>query len=248
MFARAAALAGLALGLAWLVTSATDEGGLSWGERAGRTLPLAPACAAIGAWLALTPVCSRGEALALAALGRSRVEVAGAAVAGAAALAFVAALAIGAAPAIDASAFYPRATRPSSWVWQNGTFVDRAQGLQVGADGVPMRMAAELQGAAALTPSHGRAAAALATAVAGLALPLVVAHALLARSSDRARGSGDRRQALGDAAAIVASGGAVAGSVVLFQAAAAQHVPALLAAAPPAALLAFAAHRYRSSP
>ena len=49
VFARSAVVAGLALGLAWLVTAATDEGGVSWGERAGRTLPLAPACAAIGA-------------------------------------------------------------------------------------------------------------------------------------------------------------------------------------------------------
>ena len=40
---RAALTTVLTLGLAWLVTAATDEGGVAWGERAGRTLPLAPA-------------------------------------------------------------------------------------------------------------------------------------------------------------------------------------------------------------
>src|ERR1700722_19834927 len=80
--ARAALAATLALGLSWLVTAATDEGSVAWGERAGRTLPLAPLCAAVGAWVALAPVMARGETVALGALGRSRAQIAAAAVVG----------------------------------------------------------------------------------------------------------------------------------------------------------------------
>src|SRR5579871_4525753 len=91
---RAAGMAVAALALGWVLTAATDEGGVSWGERAGRTLPLTPLCAAVGAWGALAPVRARGEALALEALGRTRAQIAGAAVAGSAAVALVAALAM----------------------------------------------------------------------------------------------------------------------------------------------------------
>src|SRR5258706_6393188 len=88
VLSRAAIVAMLALVLAWLVTAATDEGGVAWGERAGRTLPLTPFCAAIGAWGALAAVRSRGEALALEALGRPPAEVAMAPVAGGRLVAF----------------------------------------------------------------------------------------------------------------------------------------------------------------
>jgi hypothetical protein len=251
---RAALVAGLALGLAWLVTAATDEGGISWGERAGRTLPLTPACAAVGAWAALAPVRARGEALALAALGRSRMQVAAAAVAGGALVALVAAVAIDAAPSVDVAAFFPRAARASAWMWDGDGFVDRAQGLRVTAEGTPLPVAAPAGAAASSIPVLGRASAAIATAVAGLALPLVVAHALLARMAPGARpASGgrapqDRRNARDDAIAAFISGGCLAASLVLFQAAAARHVPALLGAAPTIALLAFAIGRYRSAP
>ncbi|MDP9150349.1 MAG: hypothetical protein M3O36_10470, partial [Myxococcota bacterium] len=65
LFARSAVAAALAFLVTWLVTAATDEGGVSWAERAGRAAPLAPVCAAAGVWLVLAPVRSRGEALAL---------------------------------------------------------------------------------------------------------------------------------------------------------------------------------------
>jgi hypothetical protein len=247
LLVRAAVVSAVALGLAWLVTAATDEGGVSWGGRAGRTLPLTPACAAIGAWVALAPVLARGEALALAALGRSRVQVAAAAVAGAFVVAFVAAVLIGTASAVDAIAFFPRAARASAWVWKEGWFVDRAHGLRVGADGAPVRLAREVGEALAPLPRHGRAAAAIATAVAGLALPLLVAHGRLARSVERTYGARDRH-IREDGSAMLASAAAVAASVVLFQAAAVRNVPALLGAVPPVALLAFAIYRYRISP
>jgi hypothetical protein len=248
VLARAAVVAALALGLAWLVTAATDEGGISWGERAGRTLPLTPACAALGVWAALAPVRSRGEALALAALGRSPAQIAAAAVGGGALIALVAAVAIDVAPAVDITAFFPRAALASAWVWQNDTFVNRLQGLRVAADGAPVQLAREAAATAATVPRQGRAAAAMAIALAGLALPLVLAHALLARPLGQAPGARDRRHGRGEAVAMVASGVAIAVSLVLFQAAATRHVPALLGAVPPACLLAFALQRYRSRP
>jgi hypothetical protein len=242
---RAAVVAGLALGLAWLVTAATDEGGISWGERAGRTLPLTPACAAIGAWVALAPVRSRGEALALAALGRSPAQVAAAAVAGGALVALVAAVTISVAP-VDITAFFPRAARASAWVWQNDAFIDSAQGLRVGSDGAPVRLVPEMAATLQDTPRHGRAAAALATAIAGLAMPLLVANALLMPSIGRTPGRQSTR-ARHDITVGLASAVTVGACVVLFQAAAAQHVPALLGAVPAVTLLAFAVWRYRAA-
>src|SRR4051794_23815483 len=95
-FGRAFALAGLALAIAWLLTAATDEGGVPWGVRAGRTLPVAPACAALGAWIALLPARARGEVRALEALGRAPWQSGIAAGLGGAALAVCAAAAMGA--------------------------------------------------------------------------------------------------------------------------------------------------------
>jgi hypothetical protein len=241
---RAAVVTGLAFGLAWLVTAATDEGGVPWGERAGRTLPLAPACAALGAWVALAPAAARGEARALAALGRSRAQIAAAAVAGAAFVALIAALALFAVRRVDVSGFYPTATRASTWQYAGAAFVDRAHALLVGPDGAPDTLSpAASDDASTLdtTPRHGRAAAALATAVAGIALPLLLAHAMLSRPAERRFGRNDAK-------ALLAAGGAIAASIVLFQSAAARQMPALLGALPPFALLAFAVQRYRASP
>jgi len=239
---RAALVAALALAVAWLVTAATDEGGLRWGERAGRTLPLTPACAAIGAWIALQPVRSRGEARALEALGRSPAQISAAAVAGGAIVAIAAAFAIGALARVDVAGFYPTATRVGAWRWDGAQFVDAARGLRVAADGAIDRAAAGSSGASAASaiPAHGRAAAALTTAIAGLALPLLVAHTLLGR----APGTRMRRE---DAMAVLGSAVAVASSVALFQAAAARLAPAMLATVPAVVLLAMAVRRYRAS-
>jgi hypothetical protein len=238
---RAALVATLALAVAWLVTAATDEGGVGWGERAGRTLPLTPVCAAIGAWIALQPVRARGEARALEALGRSRVQLAAGAVVGGAMVALVAAIAIGSLRRVDVAGFYPMATRQSAWRWDGQGFVDGVRGLRVSADGAVQRTVPTAATLASAIPVHGRAAAALTTALAGVALPLLLAHALLGRSP----GNRLRRE---DATALLASGASVAVSVVLFQAAAARALPAMLAVVPPVALLGFAIRRYRSSP
>jgi hypothetical protein len=241
-FGRAAGVTALTLALAWLVTAATDEGGVSWGERAGRTLPLTPLCAAVGAWVALAPARSRGEARALAALGRSRVGVGGAAVAGAAAVALAAALLLGVVRSVDLTGFYPTATHASAWSFDAGAFVDAARGLRVTADGTPEHLSA-LAGAAIASglPRFARLAAATTTALAGVALPLLLAHTVLGRAQDARLDRHDARIAAGAAAAVAAS-------IVLFQAAAARVLPSMLAPLPALALLAFAVGRYRVAP
>jgi hypothetical protein len=250
VFLRAALVAGLALGLAWLITSVTDEGGVAWGERAGRTIPLTPICAAVGAWGALGPMRARGEVRALEALGRSLGQIAAAAIAGGATLAVGAALALGSLSAVDAAGFYPTALRPSAWHWEADTFVNHVRGLRVDAEGTPERFAPpiEVQPRATIPP-RGRGAAALATAMAGLALPMLLSQLLLGRPSG---GAGGGRSAPGRGLGrplwpVVLAVASVVASVMLFQAAAAHLVPALLAALPPAFLLAFALGRYRLS-
>jgi hypothetical protein len=251
VFARAAVVAGLALALAWLITAATDEGGVPWGARAGRTLPLTPVCAAIGAWGALAPVRARGEVRALEALGRSRVQIAVAAIAGGAAVALAAAVVVGAIRVVDVAGFYPSALHASAWHWQDGAFVNRALGLTVDAGGTPARFAppADAHPLAGI-PHGGRAAAAIATALAGVALPMLLAQLLLARHAGPAAGErlGDGRAVSSARWPAVAAAAAIALSVMLFQAAAVRLVPALTATLPPAALLAFAVGRYRASP
>ncbi|MGD0530016.1 MAG: hypothetical protein ABSE49_33080, partial [Polyangiaceae bacterium] len=150
-------------------------------------------------------------------------------------VAVAAALALGLSHAVDVAGFFPTARHASAWAWSGAGFVDPVQGLRVGADGVPSRIAADVAAGTALTgvPPGGRAAAGALTAVAGLALPLLLAQALL----DRAR----RARAW---PAVLGATVAVAASVLFFQAAAAGHVPAALGTLPALALLAFAVRRY----
>jgi hypothetical protein len=235
---------GLALALGWLVTAVTDEGGVPWGERAGRTLPLTPACAAIGVWVALAPAAARGEGRALAAIGRSRLQVAAAAVLGAAAVCAVAAGFLLASRHVDASGFFPTVLHGTDWRWDGEAFVNRARGVFVTAEGAPEKLAAAAAEDASVPgslPPFARAAAALAMAIAGVAMPLLVAHAMLTRPVDRRFGRDDGK-------ALAAAGVAVAASVVLFQAAAARLLPAMLGMLPPMLLLAYAVQRYRASP
>jgi len=246
LWARAAAVTAVALLVAWLVAAATDEGGVGWGARTGRTLPLTPVCAALGVWVALAPVRARGEARALQALGRSPGQVSAAAIAGAATIALVAAVATGALRGVDVAGFYPTATHARTWEWRDQAFVDRARGLRVTADGVPERVpqppGPQPQGP---IPPHGRVAAALAMAAAGLALPLLVAHAAIGRRTDS---PGDLRRRRYERLAIAAASAcAVAASVLCFQAAAARLLPAMTGVLPPLALLALGLKRYRAS-
>jgi len=231
-FARGAAIAALTLGLVAVVTAASDEGGLAWGVRAGRTLPLAPVCAAIGAWLALAPARTRGDDRALAALGRSPWQREAAAIGGGGAVAVLAALAIGAVARIDVAGFYPRAEESIHWRYDGAGFASEDRRWTVGADGVPSVAESVALGPAATgVPRRGRAAAALATAMLGVALPMLVARA---RS----------KRAVGIALAAIGSGALA--TVLAFQAAAAQLASPLVALVPPLLLLVVAASRYRA--
>jgi hypothetical protein len=241
LFARAIAMAVIALGLVLLVTAATDEGGVPWLVRVARTLPLAPLCSALGAWVALTPALVRGEALALQALGRSPAQIGAAAVVGAALVALVVAAAIGMSRAIDVAGFYPLITHPSAWRWTDGNFVDEGRGLRVLADGALQSVDAVRRTTdAPLVPRHGRASAALAMASAGVALPMLVAQSILIGREGFRQGP----RPSGRRWVVAACVGAVVGSVLLFQAAAARRVPAMTGALPPLALLGLAVRRY----
>jgi hypothetical protein len=227
---RAALVATLALALAVLITAATDEGGLQWRERVGRTLPLAPLCAAVGSWAALAPVRARGEVVALEGLGRSPPQIVAASVIGGAFVAVIVAFVVGfGAGAVDVAGFFPTATRASAWTWDGKGFVDLAQGVRVGADGTPELLMTTAGAAFGSAPPYARASAATATGLAGLALPWLVAR-------DSAR---TRRRTL------AAAGAAVAATISCFQASAAHRGPAWLGVLPLLALLAYAARRER---
>ncbi len=234
-FARGWAIAALTLGLVAVVTAASDEGGLAWGVRAGRTLPVAPVCAAVGAWLALAPARARGDDRALATLGRSPWQREVAAIAGGGAVALLAALAIAGVARIDVAGFYPRAEESVHWAYDGASarFVSDDRRWEVGGDGRPTLVAsgqpADATGAS--PPRRGRAAAALATAALGFALPMLVVRARSRRSATVA-------------GSVIAAG--VLATVLAFQAAAVALAPPLAAALPPLLLLAVAASRYRA--
>jgi hypothetical protein len=230
--ARSWAAAALALGLACLVTAMTDEGGVSWAARLGRTAPLAPVCAAVGAWAALVPLRARGEALALESLGRSRAEIAAAAVSGGAMLAIVVAALLAILPPAAVAGFFPTATHASTWGWDGAGFLDVAQGLHVSASGAPSRMNALAGLVASGVPAYGRASAAVVTATCGLALPVLLARSMLARAPALP--------------GLLAAGLALAACLLLFQAAAAHRVPAPVSVVPALTLLGFALRRYRA--
>ncbi len=230
---RALGIALLALGLALLVTAATDEGNVAWAERAGRALPVAPICSAIGTWIALAPGRARGELRALESLGRSSWQNARAAALGGAAIAAVAGAAIVWAPHVDVAGFYPEIGGNADIRFESapgrGAFIDHGSGWRIEADGELVRAKVLSIAIGNRIPSHGRGAAGLATAAAGLALALIAAHT--------------RRRAVW----LGAAGGALAGTLLLFQAAAAGRLPAASAAVPPMVLLLVSWSRYREA-
>jgi hypothetical protein len=233
----------LALVVVWLVTAASDEGQLTVGVRAGRTLPLAPLCSAIGAALALGTARVRDETRALEALGRSPGETARAAALGAALPSVIVALCIGLSPAIDVSGYYPRAPRGDAFVYADGAFLSATLGVRVGPDGEPRAAGQTARGPDEGLPRNARAAASFATGLAGVALAMIAARAAL-RVSFSAPGGRRRRRLVASASIAVCS----LLMVVAFQAAAARAAPAVLATVPPALLLAAAIVGYRSRP
>ena len=237
------ALGGAVLGLVvvWLVTAASDEGQLTVGARAGRTLPLAPLCSAVGAALALGTARVRQEARAFEALGRSPARTGRTAALGAALPSVLVALAIVAIPQIDAAAFYPRPAVGDTFVATGeGSFISPTLGVRIAPDGETYSIEGAPPAVDDALPRGGRSAAALATGVAGLALALVAARAALRRSLLDRRGL--RRMRL---AALGEGLGCALLTLVAFQAAAARVAPAALAVVPPLVLLGASLARLR---
>jgi hypothetical protein len=240
-FTRALLATLIGIVVVWLVTAASDEGQLTAGVRAGRTLPLAPLCSAIGAALALGTARVRDETRALEALGRSPGQTARAAALGAALPSLVIGLVIATSSLVDVSGFYPRAPRGDTFVYAGGAFTSSTLGVRVTAEGEPHPVEASGPSADEALPRHARGAAATATALAGVALALVAARAVLRRSLLHRRGRRRRRVI----AAVQVFTCALL-TLVAFQAAAARVAPASLAMVPPALLLGIALLGYRS--
>ncbi len=240
-FARALGATLIGIVVVWLVTAASDEGQLTAGVRAGRTLPLAPLCSAIGAALALGTARVRDETRALEALGRSPGQSARSAAIGAALPSILIGIAIASSSVIDVSGFYPRAPRGDTFVYEDGAFSSPTLGVRVTADGEPRAIEGHGTTDDEGLPPHARAAAATATAIAGVALSLVAARAILRVSLLHRRGRRRRRIVAG-----VQVFACVLFTLVAFQAAAARVAPASFAMAPPALLLAVALLGYRA--
>ncbi len=245
-FVRALAVTLLALALVWLVTAATDEGQLAasvHAGRAGRTLPIAPFCSAVGAALALGTARVREETRALEALGRSPSQTARAAALGSALPSLLIGLAIGTSSQIDISGFYPRAPRVDTFVYTEAdhSFTSATLGVRIASDGDAHPVFVSARQDEDNLPPHARAAASLATAAAGLALSVVAAAAVM-RVSLQTESTRRRRRFVAGVQALLCA----LLMLVAFQASAARVTPALLAVLPPALLLVRALLGYRA--
>ena len=236
VFFRAALLAALGLFIAWVITAASDEGGIGWGIRAGRSLPVAPLCGAVGTALALLPARARDEFRTLESLGRTPFWNGSAAASGGGLVPLAAALLVALVPAISVEGFFPALGRGDAhYRYEGGAFVDETRGIRVEADGsfAPLAQAAA-QAPIDPLPEGARASSALVMAVAGVALPLVCAGTLARR----------RRAS----AAVLAVSLMAGASIVLFHLASARTVPSLVAVVPASALLLWGVLRYREPP
>lgn len=231
----------VAFAVVWLVTAASDEGQLTIGARAGRTLPLAPVCSALGAALALGAGRVREETRALEALGRRPIVTASSAALGGAIPSLLVALAIFASGRVEVAGFYPRAPTGDAFTWRGGAFESPTMGVRI-VEGEARRIdeAAPEPEAEPGLPPGARGAAAAATALAGAALALVAARGAV-EASPRERRARRRRRLV----ALAATAACALLTLVAFQAAAAGVSPPALAALPPAALLGAALLGYR---
>jgi hypothetical protein len=229
-----------ALVLALLMTSATDEGGLRWSERAGRVLPVVPVCVAFGAALALAGRDRRGEARALEALGRRPAANGAAAAAGAALVGALVAAVVAVDGRVSVAAFYPKVPDATSVAFDGDGFVSARGGFRVSRDGSisldspvppstspPPDTAPSVRRAAAAGLAGARAAAALLLLLGSAAFALTVVRGVTAPASRTASGG-----------LLVAT---AAASTIALQAAAAGRVPALVTPLPSTVLLLVAA-------
>jgi len=241
---RSAAIGTLTLLVALLVTAVTDEGGISWIERSGRIMPVAPVCSAIAAWAVLAQAASRGETLALAALGRSDIRTAVPVALGAAAVSIATSIFIAMGPGVHLDGFFPAAIHANAWFLRGETFVDLPRGVAVAVDGRPIFLPDNIPPPSFENPTGARAAASVVTFVSGLALSLLAARLVLvgAHSTPLSNGLPRSRTQIYLVCAF-----AVALTAFLFQSSASGRTPALLAVMPPLVLLMYSLWVFRDS-
>ena len=160
--------------VAVVLTAATDEGGVAWGERVARVVPIIPVCAAVAAALALAGPRQRGEGRALEALGRSPFATAAAAAIGAGAMGALAAVLIVVEPRIPVGVFFPTAHTQAAFTYDRGVFTTAR--FRVLSDGSIDLAAATPDGGPLASGLAGqRGLAALVTAVGSAGFVLTVA-------------------------------------------------------------------------
>ncbi len=230
---RAFATSALLFAVAFLISAASDEGGVRFATRLARALPLAPICAAIAVWLTLASARAKVEALTLESLGRSPSRNNAGAVFGGALFAIAAALLIVVSSRIDVDAIFPSFASAPRIEWTGSSFVDSARGVSFEANGEihVLDKAATSTAAISSAPAHERGGASLALALAAIAFPLFAA------SSTR-RVSG---------AVVIAIAASAFLTFLAFDAVASSRAPAAVLALPQAALLFFAVIEYRRS-
>lgn len=229
MLARGAITALGAWVVCLLVIALTDEGGVAWGVKLGRSLMMAPICAAIGVGLTLSAARATGELRALAAIGRPETESALSTITGAIAPACVLAL-LALTAVIDVSSFFPRSDARKAHVRADAQgFVDDDRGLRIDDRGV-----------ISTTPraTVPQEASAPATARLAVALTVVLGALAFARVASLRAGRARRRWA-------AASLGAAAIAIAAFQLAASSHASPLFAPLALAVLTAALSVRYR---
>lgn len=222
----------LGFALALLVTAGTDEGGVTWAERASRALGALPLAAGFATWLALEARRARGELTALAALGRSPRRCGVAALVGALFAAVTLTTVVTSRASFDNAVFFPTVrTSTTHFAFRNDAFVDDAAGLRVGRDGsmsldVPSAPVAD----ATAIPNVVRRSETI--AVIAMVLLASLAFALIG-----ARGRPNTRDFLAVAFTVAAS-------IAVLHGVAVHRLPLVVAVFPEMALIVYAALRY----
>lgn len=229
MLARAAVTSLGAWIVCVLIVAATDEGGITWATRVGRSLMTAPVCAAIGAGLTLSVARASGELRALEAIGRREGESVRSAIAGGVAPAMLLSALVLAA-LLDVSSFFPRSDSRKLHVRADATgFVDDERGLRIDEHGGFTPVARSTAADDSSVPASARLSA---------ALTIALGSVVFARAAAREAGK-ERRRWIGWALV------ATALTIAAFQLAASNHLRPIAAPLPLAVLLSAMRIRYR---
>ncbi len=232
---RALGLAARGVGVALGISAASDVGGVRFGTRLARALPLAPLCAAIAVWLTLISERAKIEALAFESLGRSPALNDAGAVFGGALFALGAASLVAFSSHIDVEAIFPSFASAPKIQWNGDSFVDASRGVTFATDGNIQSLPDATKSAGDHVdlgaPARDRGGASIALALAAIAFPLFAAAAI-------------RRVS---AAVIVAVAASAFLTFLAFDAVASARAPAGVLVLPQAALLFFAVFEYRRS-